>query len=66
MLKKTNIDLISKMKSMNLHLDELIEQKKAKDQIEDMRAANEPVVEEYECDHESVIERLKDLIKRKE
>ena len=60
-----NFDLVGQLKAMNLQIDELFQQAQIKSQIESMREQNTVAVEEYECDHEAVIERLEELIKRK-
>jgi len=50
-----------------LELDELIQQRQVKLKIDAMRSNDPALVErQYECDHEGTIERLTELIKRKE
>ena len=65
-IKKHNFDLISKLKQMNLQIDELIQDAQLKAQIDAMRE-NDPssVEQKYECDHQGTMERLEDLIQRK-
>ena len=64
-LKQENFDLVGQLKATNLQIDELFQQAQIKNQIDSMREQNYGAVEEYECDHEAVIERLEELIKRK-
>ena len=64
-LKQTNFDLIGKLKQMNLQIDELFQQAQIKSQIDAMREKDSSTVEEYDCEHEAMIERLQELIKRK-
>ena len=65
-LKQHNFDLRSKLKQINLQIDELVQQAQLKAQMDAMRENDPSLIEQkYECDHEGTIERLEDLIKRK-
>ena len=51
---------------MNLQIDELFQQAQIKSQIDAMRDQSDNITWEYECDHEVLLERLEELIIRKD
>ena len=61
-LKTLNVELVGRLKQMNLQIDELFQQAQIKSQIDAMRDQSDNIHWEYECDHEALLERLEELI----